>query len=145
MHIKTLNTINVKATISKFLALLTIIVISGLGKSYAQTYDVYLANDTLTAPNVMEVDVYIKNNGGTGDWGLRTFQCGYQFDATFTNGGAISGQYKASSSDLTVSFPVLQWNATNRVIFHNVNAAGSCPGPPASAGGSGPTTARPSR
>lgn len=131
MHFKIINTINVKATTSKILALFSVILMTCLGKSYAQTYDVYIANDVLTSPTTMEFDVYIKSNGVTTDWPLRTYQGSYTLDSTFQNGGQLSASYKASSTDFpSMNFAIWQRGATagKVVLYHAVNLGVACPG-----------------
>src|SRR6187551_1560702 len=117
MYIKTLNTINVKTTTMKLLLVMLTLFIGQA--SYSQTYDVYIANEALTSNTTMEFDVYIKSNGATGNWALRSYQCGYQFSSAFVNGGTLSGSYVISSSELEANFGKtwgFTYSATPRVV-----------------------------
>src|SRR6186713_1590424 len=129
MYIKTLNTIKVKTTTQKLLLVLLTLFI---GKaSYSQTYDVYIANEALISNTQMEFDVFIKSNGATGTWALRSYQSGYQFSTSFVNGGSLSGAYVASPSELEGTFGKtwgFSYNVANRVLNQSANTGSSCPG-----------------
>ena len=95
------------------------------------TYQVYVANRALVAANQMEFDVFIQNDPYTLSWGIRSFQCGYQFSSDFVNGGTLSGAYVAGSSGFGASFGKtfgFSWNATNRVLNQSANTGSVCPG-----------------
>jgi hypothetical protein len=99
--------------------------------SIGQTYDVILKNRKLLTDSTMEFDVYIKNNNNSGDWGMRSYQSGYQFDSVFVNGGALSCRYIAGSSELDSSFNKVwgfSWNAANFIINQSANTGSRCPG-----------------
>lgn len=99
--------------------------------SVGQTYDVILKNRKLLTDTTMDFDIYIKNNNNSGDWGLRSFQCGYRFDAVFVNGGSLSCKYLTGSSELDSAFGKtwgFSWNATNYIINQSSNTGSRCPG-----------------
>lgn len=107
-------------------------IVTCIGANAQTTYDIFIANRALTSSTTMEFDVFIRSNGSTTTWPMRTYQSGYQFSAAFVNGGTLSGQYVAGSSGLTeTSFGKtfgFTWNATNRVLNQSANTGSSCPG-----------------
>ena len=129
MNYKTLNSKIVKTALLKTLLVILFMV---AGKTmFAQSYDVYISNRALTAANQLEFDVYIKSNGTTGSWAVRTYQCGYKFAQAFVNGGTLSGAYISGSSDMASTFGktwAFSYNSANRVLQQSANTGGTCPG-----------------
>jgi hypothetical protein len=98
---------------------------------FAQTYDIYIANRSLTSATTLEFDVYIKSNGSTGNWAIRTYQSGYKFSAAFVNGGSLTCAYVSGSSEMESSFGKtwgFSYNATYKVLNQSANTGTSCPG-----------------
>ena len=98
---------------------------------HAQTYDIYIANRSLTSVTTMEFDVFIKSNGSTGNWAIRTFQSGYKFSSAFVNGGTLACSYVSGSSEMESSFGKtwgFTYNSTYKVLNQSANTGTSCPG-----------------
>jgi len=129
MYYKTLNSKIVKTAILKSLLVILSLITGKV--MYAQNYDVYVANRALTASNVLEFDVYVKNDGASPAIAFRSYQCGYKFAQAFVNGGTLTGAYITGSSDLPSTFGKtwgFSWNATNRVLSQSANTGSTCPG-----------------
>lgn len=113
------------------LGILILVLCAFVSQTMGQTYDIYIANRTLTSATTMEFDVYIKSNGSTGNWALRTFQSGYKFSSAFVNGGSLTCSYVTGSSEMEASFGKtwgFSYNATYKVINQSANTGTSCPG-----------------
>jgi hypothetical protein len=115
-----------------FVCLVILFLISSFPEiSVGQTYDIILKNRKLLSDSTMEFDVYVKNNNNSGDWGMRTYQCGYKFDSIFVNGGTLNGRYVSGSSELDSTFGKtwgFTWNAANFIINQSANTGSRCPG-----------------
>jgi hypothetical protein len=107
-----------------------------IGKlSIAQNFDLYVANDHLTSPNVYEFDVFMKATSA--DFVFRSVQLGFSFNAGFVpSGSTITAVTVASASQLVSPFSSgpLQWNGTFNWLSVPSSSAGTCPlpGPPPS-------------
>jgi len=100
-------------------------------QSNAQTYDIYIDNRVLTSVNSMEFDVYIRSNGNTGSWPLRTFQTGYNLNPAFVNGGTLTANYVQGTSELESTYGKnwgFTWNASANVLNQSANTGSACPG-----------------
>jgi hypothetical protein len=100
-------------------------------RSSSQTYDIYIDNRVLTSVNTMEFDVFIRSNGNSGSWPLRTFQTGYNLNPAFVNGGTLTANYVPGSSDLESTFGKnwgFTWNASAHVLNQSANTGSACPG-----------------
>lgn len=97
----------------------------------SQSYDVIIKNRRIISDTSMDFDVYVRNNDNSGSWGMRSFQCGYQFDSIFVNGGVLSCRYITGSSEMDATFGKtwgFSWNAKNFVLNHSANTGSNCPG-----------------
>lgn len=76
----------------------------GLSLSNAQTdYLMTLSNWELTTPNTYEFDVFVKSRSN--DFQLTSYQCAFGFNQTLSNGGTLTFNYLAGSSQFTVIPP----------------------------------------
>jgi len=85
----------------------------------------------ITTDSTLEFDITIRNNGNSGAWGLRAFQCGYRFDAIFVNGGILNCQYLQGTSDLDSAFRknwAFSWNSSLNILNQSSNVGNVCPG-----------------
>jgi hypothetical protein len=113
--------------------LILILALQASAHSFSQTFDVYIDNQVMTSANTFEFDVYIKSNGATGTWPLRSYQSGYYFNPVFINGGTITASYVAGSSELGANF-AKNWNFTfdniKSVLNQSANVGSACSGAP---------------
>jgi hypothetical protein len=71
--------------------------------SYSQlpTYKLTLTNDSLTAPNVYEFDIYILRTGSN-IFQMFLFQGGFLYDSTALNGGTLKAAWVPGSFDTSL-------------------------------------------
>ncbi len=106
---------------------------------YGQNYEIYITNDHLTSPSVLEFDVYIKfTSQGTlpaaAPFNIRTFQQAFFINPAFTPAGAAPTVTQTSGPSFSYAPGLIQVtnNGTTVLTFSGFqaasNGAGTCPG-----------------
>jgi hypothetical protein len=107
--------------------------------SNGQNFEIYIKNDTLSAPNVLEFGVYIKYTslgtlGATVPFNIRTFQQAFFINPAFTPSGAAPTITQTSGPTFAYAPGLVQTNpnGTTVLTFNGFqaasNSAGTCPG-----------------
>ncbi len=110
--------------------ILLITVISFAVKSKSQTFDCYIANDTIISPSVYKFDVYVTPT--TSDFYFRTIQLGLSFNpAFFPTGAVITGSVIPGTTELnsySTGNPI--WDSTHSCLSVPANSPPACTGEP---------------
>jgi hypothetical protein len=110
--------------------LFTLIINSAIINCTAQSFNCYVANDTIISPTVYKFDIYLQATST--DFYLRSIQAGLHFNPNFIPAGAsITGSIIQGSSELisyTAGNPV--WNINGVSLMIPSSTGSSCSGAP---------------
>src|ERR1041384_406186 len=92
-----------------FVITLVLALISRIGN--AQTFNCYIAKDSLIDDKTLKFDVYMVSTGA--DFSLRTVQYAFKFNSAFINGGTITPSFVSSDMVNYIPSTILWSSASN--------------------------------